>query len=186
MPDPLPPGLYDALVSAEVADAAAAVPSAIATVRRTLEPSDAHERLARYFAGELERVLHALRSHDGGTRGQAELVNELLDVLRARASPEGLEDSSLVIPPELLLAVHPPPAPPPRPTVPLAASTLLTHARGEPRLGAEIAAEIPSADSVDMLVSFIKWHGWRRLKDSFEAFARREAAPRPDHNIHGS
>jgi superfamily II DNA or RNA helicase len=169
---PLPPGLYDALLSTELADAAAALPAGLATVRGTLEPSDAHERLARYFSRELERVLHKLRSAQGGPHPQAELVNELLDVLRAKVGPDGLDGSSLTIPPELLLAVHTPSAPPPRPTVPLASSTLLTHARGEPRLGAEIAAEIGSADAVDMLVSFIKWHGWRRLKGSFEAFAR--------------
>ena len=83
-----------------------------------------------------------------------------------------LAGSRLRVPPEVLLAVHTPPSPPSRPTVPLSVSTLLTHARNEPRLGAEIASEIESADAVDMLVSFIKWHGWRRLKDAFEVFAR--------------
>jgi superfamily II DNA or RNA helicase/HKD family nuclease len=167
----LPAGLYDALLSAGTSEALASIAGSEAAVRQSLDPAAAHERLARYFGAELERALRALPK-DGGPAKQAELVNELLDVLRAKVDAEALEDTSLVIPPELLLAIHAPPAPPARPTVPLAISTLLTHARNEPRLGAEIAAEIESADAVDMLVSFIKWHGWRRLRDAFEVFAR--------------
>jgi HKD family nuclease len=166
----LPPGLYDALISCGLAEALRAVGDA-GVVRDRLDAAAAHDRLARYFAAELERILRALPK-DGGLEKQAELVNELLEVLRTKLEPGVLAGSPLLVPPEVLLAVHGPPAPPPRPAIPLSVSTLLTHARNEPRLGAEIAAEIESADAVDMLVSFIKWHGWRRLKDAFEVFAR--------------
>lgn len=170
MATPLPPGVYDALINAEASDRLSGTePHAV--LRDRLDSAGAHERLARYFAGELERVLRALPK-DGGPDQQASLVNALLEVLRSRVGNAALAGSSLVIPPELLLAIHTPPAPPPRPSVPLSVSTLLTHAKHEPRLGAEIAAEIASADAVDMLVSFIKWQGWRRLKDAFEPFAR--------------
>lgn len=167
----LPRGLYDAVVSTGVAEALDGDTRGDEVVREPLDAAAAHERLARYFAGELERVLRAIPK-EGGPGKQAALVNELLDVLRSKLDPSVVDGSSVVIPPEVLLAVHAPPAPPSRPTVPLSVSTLLTHARNEPRLGAEIASEIESADSVDMLVSFIKWHGWRRLKDAFEVFAR--------------
>lgn len=170
MPKPLPPGVYDALVSTALHEAAPS--TGWITDRRTLEAADAHERLARYFAGELERALRSLRGAEGGPRRQAELVNELLALLQARTDRAALEGACLVLPPELLYSVHRAPQAPPRPSVPLATSTLFTHARGEPRLGAEIAAEIATADAVDVLVSFIKVHGWRRLKESFEVFAR--------------
>ncbi|ABC83634.1 DUF3427 domain-containing protein [Anaeromyxobacter dehalogenans] len=167
----LPAGVYDLLLSTSTTDALAGLAASERSVRQPLDAAAAHERLARYFAAELERTLRALPK-DGGPASQAELVNELLGVLRTKVDSEALEGTSLVVPPELLLAIHPPPAPPARPTVPLGVSTLLTHARNEPRLGAELAAEIESADAVDMLVSFIKWHGWRRLRSAFEAFAR--------------
>lgn len=167
----LPAGVYDLLLSAATTEALEGIAASERSVRQPLDAAAAHERLARYFAAELERTLRALPK-DGGPAKQAEVVNALLDVLRTKVDPAALEGTSLVVPPELLLAIHPPPAPPPRPTVPLAVSTLLTHARNEPRLGAELAAEIESADSVDMLVSFIKWHGWRRLRPAFEVFAR--------------
>lgn len=165
------PGLYDALVNDRLAEALEGATGTTLVVRDRLDAAGAHERLARYFAGELERILRALPK-DGGPEKQAALVNELLEVLRSKLEPSAIQGVSLLVPPEVLLAVHLPPAPPVRPTVPLSISTLLTHARNEPRLGAEIAAEIESADAVDMLVSFIKWHGWRRLKDAFEVFAR--------------
>ncbi|HET7752316.1 MAG TPA: DUF3427 domain-containing protein [Anaeromyxobacteraceae bacterium] len=169
MPRRLPPGLYDSIVTRATAECleGATAPAA----REPLDVAFAHERLARHFGDELARVLAALRTKERGVERQAALVNELLTALRTRADDEGLRGAEVVVPPELLLAIHVPPAPPPRPSVPLATSTLLTHAKGEPRLGAELAAEIASADAADMLVSFIKWHGWRRLKEPFERFA---------------
>lgn len=51
-----------------------------------------------------------------------------------------------------------------RPQAPLAEAALLTNARGEPSLQAEILAEIPSADEVDLLCAFVKWTGVRTLR----------------------
>ncbi|WP_022921607.1 DUF3427 domain-containing protein [Ornithinimicrobium pekingense] len=50
-----------------------------------------------------------------------------------------------------------------RPATPLSDAALLTNARGEPNLGTEIKAEIDSADRVDLLIAFVKWHGLRLL-----------------------
>ena len=168
MPSRLPPGLYDSIVTRAVAEA---LEGAQPSQREHLDAASAHERLARHFAEELARALATLRSRDHGGDKQIAIVNELLALLRAKTAAAGIEGADVIDPAELLLAVYDPPAPPPRPSVPLATSTLLTNAKDEPRLGAELAAEIASADSVDMLVSFIKWHGWRRLKEPFERFA---------------
>ena len=48
-----------------------------------------------------------------------------------------------------------------RPQIPLGRSDLLVNGRGEPALAHEIAAELTSADEVDLLCAFIKWHGLR-------------------------
>ncbi len=52
-----------------------------------------------------------------------------------------------------------------RPSTPLTESALLTNARGEPSLGHELRAELGSADEVDLLCAFVKWHGLRLLED---------------------
>jgi superfamily II DNA or RNA helicase len=55
-----------------------------------------------------------------------------------------------------------------RPETPLYRSSLFTGAPGNPQLVHELAAEMASADSVDVLVSFIKWTGLRLLGPAFK------------------
>ncbi len=168
-----PPGLYDLLMTRGLERALAELPEGLSVAREGIEPSAIHERLARYFASELESALRSLRGKDAGPGEQVEVVNALLSDLAKRVPHSGPgADGEVLAPPSALLAIHAPPAPPERPTAPLGVSTLLTQAKHEPRLGAELAKEVASADGVDMLVSFIKWRGWRRVRDAFEVFAR--------------
>lgn len=53
---------------------------------------------------------------------------------------------------------------PPRPATPLSDAALMTNARKEPTLAAELRAELASADRVDLLCAFVKWHGLRLLE----------------------
>ncbi|HEX2850248.1 MAG TPA: DUF3427 domain-containing protein [Acidimicrobiales bacterium] len=60
-----------------------------------------------------------------------------------------------------------------RPQIPLRQSDLLVNARGEPVLAHELAAEITSADCVDLLCAFIKWQGLRLLIEPLRELVRR-------------
>lgn len=51
-----------------------------------------------------------------------------------------------------------------RPSVPLSRPALLTNASTDPKLGAELRAELGTADRVDLLCAFIKWSGLRVLE----------------------
>jgi HKD family nuclease len=81
----------------------------------------------------------------------------------------------LVIPPTQLLHVLPlanpgqPAVSVDRPSTPLADAALLTNAKDEPSLGAELRAEFGSADQVDLLCAFVKWHGLRLLQEPMRA-----------------
>lgn len=55
---------------------------------------------------------------------------------------------------------------PRRPLIPLVDTTLLTNAPGEPRVGNQILTEIDSADSIDVLMAFIRRSGLRPLLTS--------------------
>lgn len=57
-----------------------------------------------------------------------------------------------------------------RPLTPIGDSVLLTNARGEPSLISEIAAEIESADRIDLVLAFIRWTGIRNLITPLEKF----------------
>ncbi len=60
-----------------------------------------------------------------------------------------------------------------RPTTPLAEAALMTNARGEPTLAAELRAELDSTDSVDLLCAFITWNGVRLLEQQLAGLRRR-------------
>ena len=63
-----------------------------------------------------------------------------------------------------------------RPPTPLSDAALLTNAHGEPNLGSQIQAEFGSADEVDLLCAFVKWHGLRLLESDLTD-ARLRGAP---------
>ena len=60
-----------------------------------------------------------------------------------------------------------------RPQIPLSRTDLLVNDRGEPALAHEIAAELSSADRVDLLCAFVKWTGLRLVADRIEDAVRR-------------
>jgi len=62
---------------------------------------------------------------------------------------------------------------PERPSIPLASSHLLINGPRDHTVSSEIKRELASADRVDLLVSFLKWSGWRLLRDQARRFLDR-------------
>lgn len=60
-----------------------------------------------------------------------------------------------------------------RPEVPLSETALFTNAAGGPRLHLELAREMESADSVDLLCSFIKKSGLKHLEEALVEYRDR-------------
>jgi hypothetical protein len=48
-----------------------------------------------------------------------------------------------------------------RPGIPLSDTALITNSPEDPSLGFELRAELATADRVDLLCAFVKWHGLR-------------------------
>ena len=53
-----------------------------------------------------------------------------------------------------------------RPLTPLLDTTVFTNAPGEPAVGHELRAEVPSADAIDVVMAFVRWSGVRPLIDA--------------------
>ncbi|GHF66968.1 DUF3427 domain-containing protein [Streptomyces griseosporeus] len=130
--------------------------------------------LARYIGEAVGRRLSQLAPKD-----QVAAANHILRSLSATA-PDPEEDATLgpiVDGPRQLLALAEQEAPGVyaiRPLTPLSETALITNATGDPNLGAELRAEIATADHIDLLCAFVKWHGIRVLEDALRAARKRD------------
>lgn len=169
----LPDGLYEQLVTLELQAKLSRldVENRQALIEQ-LEEADSGGQIAAYVASEMRRLLPHLRTDEGDkTQRQLELCNQILQLLREAAREAGAE-TDLASPPRQLFAISRAAQSLERPVTPLAQSALLTGSKDEPRLGNELVAELASCDCVDVLVSFIKWQGIRKLQEPLESLAR--------------
>ncbi len=142
----------------------------------TLEENDCPEYLARHLIRQIQGALRALPAEARRER-QLELANAVLEFVRNQ-NRDGVESDAVDPAGEILRAVYRGATPPVPPTTPLGSNSLMMNALDEPRLGFELERELATADSVLMLVSFIKWRGWQRLKSAFHELAARRAPVR--------
>ncbi len=105
-------------------------------------------------------VRQALADRDPAAR--VDLVNRLVEVI------EDARDEHLHAELQQLIALTREIAPGvhhlERPLTPLSDAALLTNAAGEPTLHVSLRSELTSADRVDLLCAFIRWHGIRLLE----------------------
>ncbi|HEX6967438.1 MAG TPA: DUF3427 domain-containing protein [Micromonosporaceae bacterium] len=163
----LAPGVYEHLVTHGLADRLRNIDDDLVQ-RVSLDPADAHEVLARHIAGLARRALRALPG-SGAERlvRQIEATNRIAAAIAAIEPQAVGADEAVSRAQEVLTAVVERPAPPrqvafpPRPEIPLNTGALLVNGRGQPRVGHAVVREMASADEVDLLCAFIKWHGLR-------------------------
>ncbi|MHA6793612.1 DUF3427 domain-containing protein [Pseudonocardia bannensis] len=166
MNDGLAAGVYESLNTRSLQRALHAVPDA-KPYFENVDPADAPDILARHVANAVRRAVGRL-PHDE----RLDAVNVLLSELHHDG-----DDADTVEALQQLLAIAVREQPGVhrlvRPTTPLSDVALLTNTRGEPNLGAELRAELASADRVDLLCAFIRWHGIRVLADELDALRER-------------
>ncbi|MFI2432440.1 DUF3427 domain-containing protein [Streptomyces sp. NPDC018693] len=109
---------------------------------------------------------------------QVAVANQILRALTDSAPDPDVDEVRNVIAdgPRQLLALAEQEAPGVfalRPLTPLSETALITNAPGDPSLGAELRAELATADRIDLLCAFVKWYGIRVLEDSLRAAKKR-------------
>lgn len=129
--------------------------------------------LSRHIANTVRQVLQGLKP--------AEQVVAANHILEAINTIEGAAEWADVVidGPRQLLAVAEQEAPGVyaiRPATPLSDTALITNAPEDPSLGFELRAELATADRVDLLCAFVKWHGLRVLEQAL-ASARDRGVP---------
>ena len=188
MSDDLPFGLYERLITASLkARLLQFDPATTRVSTQDLDPAEAYATLARHVEDVVARALRGIPQEDRVAKG-AEVANEIIGLLTSYPPKDGphigtdagsgVDAESIAIPPEQLRSIQAITGTPASdrqliaPLVPLSASDLLVNARGEPSLAHALAHEIPSADSIDLLCAFVRWHGIRVLEDQLRAHCR--------------
>ncbi len=129
--------------------------------------------LARHVGEAVGRRLSQL-PHDK----QVAVANQLMRSLAASAPDPDADETvgAIADGPRQLLALAEQEAPGVyaiRPLTPLSDTALITNAPDDPSLGAELRAELATADRIDLLCAFVKWYGIRVLEDSLRAAKER-------------
>jgi superfamily II DNA or RNA helicase len=160
--DDLAPGLYEELVSAALVGRLASIEDALVE-RIVLRPADAADRIAQHLAREVVRAIDAVPEAERVATG-IEVARRLIDEIAQRLPRSGAATATPTDPATVLSAIgewRPDGSVrmPGRPLIPLLDTTLLTNAPGEPRLGSQILTEIESADSIDLVMAFVRRSG---------------------------
>jgi superfamily II DNA or RNA helicase len=174
----LRPGLYEWLLTAALDRDLGAVNEALLHAEiGDLADAEASDRLSRHVASVLARTIESLPDRDRAALG-ANLAQELLT--RLGSVQEGAIDADKdlpLAPPRVLNALlrRMPDGRPEMletPLTPLLDTTLLTNSPGEPSIGYELKAEVNSADSIDVVMAFVRWSGIRPLMDALRRHCR--------------
>jgi superfamily II DNA or RNA helicase/HKD family nuclease len=173
-------GLHEALLTEALATLVEQLDANLQPETAPLAAADAHDRIALHVARFIERAVRTLPEADRATRGIA-LARDIVDRVCARLDLPDVPVHRPVEPPVVFRSVtrRRPDGefvPPDRPLTPLLDTCLMTNATGEPRIGAQIASEIPSAQRIDLVMAFIRWTGVRDLIEPLRAHC---AAGRP-------
>lgn len=165
--DPLDPGLYELLITDELAVQLQKFDPGL-RVTRPLAVADAPDRLTLHLQRQVSAALDGLPESQRLERGVL-IARALIDRLSELVADSGAE--APVTPGEVLHAIlgrrlDGSPRTIAEPLIPLLDSTLLTNAPGEPNLWNQLRSEIESATRVDVVMAFIRRSGIRPLLDA--------------------
>lgn len=138
--------------------------------------------LAQYISGVVRKALNIVEGDsDNRIYKQIDICNKIIKCLNEEIKDSSIEEYMISKDAEMLLAVLDKINTSyiasgdkriVRPSTSLSQSSLFTGSNAEPSLVTELKKEIMSSDSIDMLMSFIKWSGLRMIADELEIFTK--------------
>ena len=180
-------GLYEAVLSRGLLKELELIEENYFIDKEKIDDVEARVILTQYISHVIKKALGYVREntkndHEKLIR-QIEVCNKLIDVLVKETEEDDLGDFQVDESGQLLTALYYKlnsernlkDKKPIRPTTSLVQSALFTGATTEPNMVSELKKEIVSSDSIDLLVSFVKWSGIRCIIDELGTFAMGEA-----------
>ena len=174
--DGLADGLYEELISVGLRRRLDAIDDDGKYVEKVGEV-ETPSVLAEYAASVIKNGLEILTEEGTSGSEQARLVNEVVSLVHRRVRDS--LDAEVADPVEQLKALANSPEARlkkqkacdwTRPETSIATSSLFTGAPREPSLYTELGKEIGSCDSIDLVVSFIRWSGVSMILDELKKF----------------
>ncbi|GGW29816.1 DUF3427 domain-containing protein [Streptomyces xantholiticus] len=165
--DPPVTGLYEQLITLRLENQLKGLTSdRWHAIDDAVGPESSPQVIARHVAETTRRVLERLPA--------AERVHAANHILESMSTIEGAREWVDLVAdgPRQLLAIAEQEAKGVyaiRPATPLSDTALITNSSGDPSFGFELRAELATADRVDLLCAFVKWHGLRVIEQSLEA-----------------
>ncbi|SEN00856.1 Superfamily II DNA or RNA helicase [Mesobacillus persicus] len=152
--------------------------------KETMDPEEARKILASYISSVTRRALKLVRegeSDDQALLKQVQTCNEIINLLSTHLDEEEFKSMRIDENGEVLTSIYSKlnstkgirKSEVIRPVTPISQSSLFTGSSYEPNMLGELKKEILTADSIDMLVSFIKWSGLRCIIEELETFTSR-------------
>lgn len=194
MPQILPDGLYDQLLTDDLSAELAQSLQEDHYTLKDLDASSVTRRLAEALAEQLANVLHEVSSNDAGDnerenraarlRAQLEFVNATLVEVRKRLAAQypaqSLDENIRLFkaPAKNLSAIHRWRTAPSMPDTGVASPWLFTAGKASPALLSELRHELASSDRINILMSFITVSGIRKIRDILQSITALDGAGR--------
>ena len=178
MSEPLVPGAYDQLITAELANQLKGLP-AERVLREALGQDNGPVILARHLYFLVLRSLRNLKdNNDSNLRIQ--ISNKIIEaVTEIAAEYVGPDDYIVMDDAPVLSGVLDEPGNKQgivsiqQPLVPLSQSALLVNGQGQPSIGQELRRELTSVNHVDVIISFLKFSGLKIIVKELEGVIAR-------------
>ena len=170
-------GLFESIITEELAKGLEELSADYNVRTRKIDGAELADRMALHV-GRL--VVRAIQSQPESIRSElgVHLARSIVDTINELPSKDEFSGDRPQFPPELLTGVfgfQPDGsiATKANPKIPLLDTTLLTNAPGEPTINAQILSEIDSADTIDIIMAFVRKSGIRRIESALRTHCAR-------------
>jgi superfamily II DNA or RNA helicase len=175
------PGIYEQVINKQLGKEIDVATDKLSSTAG-IDPAEASKVLTQYISEVVEKALNIVKESRSGLDDQVKLANKIVNTIMSETGEaafgtltvdERAEQLLALIEKENTIFALDEKAQVIRPETSIAQSSLFTGAIHEPSMYTELKKEIVSSDSIDMLVSFIKWSGLRLIIDELKAFTMR-------------
>ena len=162
-------GIYEQVISNKIHEEITNRENQINIQKEEIEKEEAKTILSKYLQEVTKKSLNLIKNKD--IDKQIELCNQIINYLSQQVEDEEIKENNIHKNGEILLSIEEKLNKSKiknnniRPITPISQSYLFTNSNNEPDLISELKREIASSDSIDILVSFIRWSGIRLIKD---------------------